>query len=651
MDNISVIKFINSAPPVFKEVKNSRVPWITFSLPNASTNEERHYPNYLIGLLNGSAKHNAIVTGKVQYIVGGGLQTETGAANSFLSDINPLYTADELLNRCAMDIETFGGVRLKLIFDKVGRLKYVTHVPFAKVLTNAGRTCFYISDDWGTYKNLKETDVEVVEYYNGVNVGVKMLAWDIYRPQLSFEPKCYPLPDYVGAIPYIDMDREIANFHYNNLKNGFSGSHILSFFNGNPTDEEKKSIEKRIKDKYTGTDNAGKLIIAFNKPNAQGVEVQTLTSSDYDKMYIELNKQVQQEIFSGHKITSPELFGIATEGSLGDRNATIEKYELFKKTYIANRQRTLEGIFNGFIRLAGAVDKITIIPTEPLKIMFSESTLLAICTKNELREMIGKEPADETSGNDIVDKITQVSPLIGNAIISNLTTNEVRGMVGAPPLANGNILDKVDVNVQMRSDLTIFEQFGVPKSEYTIINSRPFKFENETQQVASEYELISMAFKNWNLNEDEKKIVDVLRENPTIALPDLAKAVKKDLSEVENVIKRLTDNGLLLQSDGSIKVTAPPSETPPPANAIAVMYEYSLAPGVTGAPVLPTTRDFCKKLISLDRLYSREDLNTISMREGRDVWSTRGGWYTKKGSDTSTPYCRHIWKQVIVVKK
>lgn len=602
---ITKITFINTAPPVFKEVKaNSSTPWVRFSVDKPETPEQRHYPNYLVSLLNGSAKHNAIITGKVQYIVGGGLKAENGSANAFLGNINPLYSSEELLNRITTDIETFGGVRLKLIFDRIGRLKYVTHVPFTKVLTNNGRTKFYISDEWGTYKNLKESDVECVEAYNGINKDVKMLAWDIYRPQMSFEPKCYPLPDYVGAIPYIDMDREIANFHYNNLKNSFTGAHVLSLYNGKPSDEEKENIEKLIKKKFTGTDNAGGLMVVFNEPNAKGVDVVPLDSSNYGTMYADLNKQVQQEIFSGHKITSPELFGISTEGALGDRNATLEKYELFKKTYIANRQRAIESMFNSFLVLAGISDKVTIIPTEPLQMMFSEPTLLAIATKNELRSMIGLEALNE--------------PI-------QMASHEL----------------KADV----------FAEYGKPKKDYEVVLERPFMFSNQTQMQQSEFELIGMAFKRWNLTDLEKKIVDVLRDNPSIAIPDLAKAVKKDVKDVENVVNRLKDSGLLLQTGGNINVTAPPSDTPPPANAISVMYEYALAPNVKGDAVLPTTRDFCRKLISLDRLYSRDDLNAISLREGRDVWATRGGWYNAKGSDVATPYCRHIWKQVIVVKK
>jgi hypothetical protein len=88
-----------------------------------------------------------------------------------------------------------------------------------------------------------------------------------------------------------------------------------------------------------------------------------------------------------------------------------------------------------------------------------------------------------------------------------------------------------------------------------------------------------------------------------------------------------------------------------PKAEIVVRYQYAKAPRVQGNVILPTSRDFCRQLIDLDRLYTRSEINLISSQVGRDVWTERGGWYTKKGTDTATPYCRHIWQQVIAIKR
>ena len=176
-----VIKLINTAPPTFKETKNydSTKPWVLYGDGN-------RYPDYLVELLNGSAKHNAIITGKVQYISGKGLEPTKDSVNqesikTFLSLVNPYESAEDVQYKVVMDLEVFGGYYLKFIFDKVGRLKYVTHVPFTKVRTNNDCSEYYISDKWEKSTRLSKNDVETVQAYNGINKGVKMFAYKRYK--------------------------------------------------------------------------------------------------------------------------------------------------------------------------------------------------------------------------------------------------------------------------------------------------------------------------------------------------------------------------------------------------------------------------------------------------------------------------------------
>ena len=595
-----VIKLINTAPPTFKEVKNydATKPWVLFGDGN-------RYPDYLVELLNGSAKHNAIITGKTQYIAGKGIEPKKDTINkdsviAFLSRVNPYEDAEDLNFKTIMDLEVFGGFYWKFIFDRVGRLKYITHVPFTKVRTNNTCSEYYISDKWDKSSRLRKEDVEVVEAYNGINRGVKMYPYKLYRPKKGNEPDVYPLPDYVGAVPYIDMDREVANFHLNNLKNGFVGSSLITFYNGEPTEEAKNNIENQFKNKFAGTDNAGRFILSFVAPNVKEPTIDTLTPSDLDKQFIELNKQIQQEIFSGHKIPSPELFGISTEGALGDRNATDLKYELFKKTYVQARQKAIEDVWNYALQLTGIGGEVEIKEFAPLDVVYSEQILTQILTKDELRERIGLEP------------------------------------VIAPLALSDNTIEKV---------ISLFANCGKPASDYNIVGTRIRKFSNDEQAEKGELELFRGMFAD--LTEKEKQIVSILRTNPEIPLPDLAKAVKVDINRLTDIINTLVANSVIEIDGGNINVLKPEE----PRTEIVVRYQYSKAPRVQGDTVLPTTRDFCRQLIALDRIYTRAEINLISSQVGRDVWTERGGWYTKKGTDTATPYCRHIWQQVIAIKR
>jgi capsid portal protein len=159
----------------------------------------------------------------------------------------------------------------------------------------------------------------------------------------------YPLPEYLGCVPYIEMDKEIANFHLNSIKNGFMGGTMINFFNGQPTEEEQQAIERKLYDKFSGSDNANKLVLNFNDSKEQGAEIIALNGNDFDKRFDTLNKTVQQEIFAGHRIVDPQLFGIKESGIFASRNQIRDSYELFQNTYVNGRQRFLEEVFNGHL--------------------------------------------------------------------------------------------------------------------------------------------------------------------------------------------------------------------------------------------------------------------------------------------------------------
>jgi len=81
---------------------------------------------------------------------------------------------------------------------------------------------------------------------------------------------------------------------------------------------------------------------------------------------------------------------------------------------------------------------------------------------------------------------------------------------------------------------------------------------------------------------------------------------------------------------------------------IEIMYEYRVrdnAPALKGE-----SREFCKTLMGLNRLYTREDINRISGNEGYNVFAYRGGWYHNPDTDKNEPGCRHEWSQVITFK-
>jgi hypothetical protein len=71
---------------------------------------------------------------------------------------------------------------------------------------------------------------------------------------------------------------------------------------------KKKEIERRLKAKFTGS-MADKIMIGFNDDPAKRPTVDDLGASDLTKEdFTAVDNLIQQNIYSGHEITSPQCY-------------------------------------------------------------------------------------------------------------------------------------------------------------------------------------------------------------------------------------------------------------------------------------------------------------------------------------------------------
>lgn len=387
------VKFENQKIPEFKQVRGKD--WIYWG-------EKNDYPDYLIELYMRSSTHNAIITGKVDYIIGDGWTVDKigtnvnnqAILNSFIHKINPEQTLEELSEPIILDFEIFNAIAFEVIWDKGEKDFYLYHIPFNKLRTNESETKYYYSNDWSNPQQseektgLKEYDAFSAEKKKGSSIFV----YKITAPRKGKDPNVYPMPGYIGSTQAVETDVECSNYNLSEIKTGFSAGTILNFYNGLPEVEEKKSIEKQIRDKFSGTDRAGGIIINFADGKDRGSDITALSGNDLDKRYIELKKDVRQEIFTGHKVSSPMLFGVKTEGQLGGRTEIAEAYELFQNTYISKRQRIIEKIINSFLKLKGVSGRLKLKPTAAINAnVFSESTIVANLPAKAIQDIIAEK--------------------------------------------------------------------------------------------------------------------------------------------------------------------------------------------------------------------------------------------------------------------
>lgn len=381
------LTFAGTKLPTFKENKSKG--YITFG-------EDNLFPQHLIDFYNKSPKHNAIVNQKASYIAGDSFEIfakstlEEAKAVETLNNINAFEDYSAFNDKISQDFELFDGFYIEVIWNKAKTgIAEMYHLPFQNVRIGTDRA--YYCEEWSNSR------AEIIEYplFNPMTRENKQVySFKMYR---AGQGK-YPLPSYIGALKYIEIDIEISAYYLSNIKNGFFAQTVIQMFKGQPTPEEARIAKRRFKKNYQGAeaDESGGLIIMYNEQNEKPAEITNLQPSDFDKQFQQLNDQVQEEIFVGHRISNPIIFGITTPGALGQRNEIIQAYELFQTAYIEPRQKIKDSAFNVvFQYMADAKIKTTNKPPigQDYILLFEKGIL----DKNEVRKELGFSVVEEVA--------------------------------------------------------------------------------------------------------------------------------------------------------------------------------------------------------------------------------------------------------------
>ncbi len=619
--------------PVFKEEKSKE--WVIYGAERDGY--YNNYPAYLLYLYNRSSKHNAFINGKVLYICGAGVGFDSDSlsiediarANDFLNKENTNFdTLKDIVKKCVLDKKLFGGYYLEVIWNKAGNNFELLHFPYNNLRKAKDAEGYWYSKDWSKQKQTPEdTDLEYIPLFDPEKPnGRQIFVSKEYRPDLD----AYPLPDYVASAVYAEVDVELSNYRLNAIKSGFNAGTILNFSNGRPTEEEKEEIEARLKEKFTGTDRANSLLISFSGNRETAPTIEHLTPQNVDAQLTELNDQVIQELIIGHHIPNPMLVGIKTPGELGNKDQINDSYELYKSTYIIPNQREIEKDFNYLLKLKGFANRIYLKELEPLEEQLPIEEKIKVMTKNEVREMYGLPPIEE-----------EVKPIISSAI-HRFCEPELEDTCCEHSFKSISEIDEI---------IEIFKMFGENKDAFEFYEQ---KFMNED----GKFEFAEISPLSNSLKRD---IVALLDKDPLMENKTIADTLRIKEDRVADLIKDLVDEEQISVkekvSGGEKKVIrVPKSSAIRQANKIGndfedfkIMYSYEWRPGVK--PNKRNSREFCVKLLDANKMYSRAQIEQISKIVGWDVWNFRGGWWTRKGGEARTPFCRHIWQANVVKTK
>ena len=401
----SVPRFINlgtyTSPEIVEEQNNDFVKY----------GADNNYFGFLNDLFNGSPTNSAAINGIAQLIAGRGVDAlDSNQKPNEYATMKKLFT-DECLSRLAIDLKLFGQASLQVIYNADhSKVVQAEHYPVEtlraeKCSSESGDIeAYYYSPDWSQVKNGDE--LKRIPAFGFSNEDIEILYIKPYKSGYYY----YSPVDYQGATQYIEMESEISNFHLNSLLNGMAPSMLMNMNSGIPDEDTQREIENKIYQKYTGTSNAGRIILAFNNNADEQATVETIQLSDAHQQYQFLSEESSQKIIIGHRITSPLLLGINKSTGFSSNSDELRQASiLFDNTVIAPFQDLILKAFDSILAYNEMSLKLYVKTLQPLEFV----DLTNANSAEEVEEQTGQK-------RDFSDERPKLTDEIAKALLDRL---------------------------------------------------------------------------------------------------------------------------------------------------------------------------------------------------------------------------------------
>lgn len=311
-----------------------------------SWGNDNQFPNYLFSLYSSCATLQSVINGTSDFICGN--DSVCNIPNMGKKMNKKGDTIEDIIARIAIDYLIFGGFALQVIRDINGNVTELYWVDFTKLRSDKKNEVFFYSEDWDksfgrvkyiTYPKFKEDDKNPTS---------------IYYFKGNKTRSVYPTPIYNASIIACEMEKKIDKYHINEISNNFLSSKIINFNGGTPDDELKSEIERNINEKFSGEDNAGRILISFNDSKESETTVSDLAQDSFADRYNALSNRMRSQIFTAFRAT-PNLFGLPTETTGFNAQEFGESFKLYNKTMVQPIQKVIKDSFDKIFKFENAI--------------------------------------------------------------------------------------------------------------------------------------------------------------------------------------------------------------------------------------------------------------------------------------------------------
>lgn len=553
--------------------------------------DDNLYPQFLNSIYYNNPVHGGIINQKVKFITAGGLSVD-GADESVLNNGDSAYTLQEVVESLSRDYE-IGETWCALFKKGLDGVWTVSPVDYELIRATENGIYYEYSDNWKGQQSFEKTGYRKIKsIFKITEEDRECILVNITRPKQQSIGEGRKTKLTANYYPSVNYSGAITSIMAGIEMDYFTYSEVRNGYKGGVLINlaNGKPVSEEVEDK----------IVNDIKANASARETQggiTVT-------------------FSNGKDNAPEISQM--NGNDLDKRYIESNKEIVKKIMYAHGVISpalfglaSEGMF-------GSKEEM-----ETAYVLFQQNYVKA-------RQRNISEP--------LTWAFQKLNGFAGKIVFKDYKLELVQGT---------EVIEDTTEVIQMSSDnveqrmLDMFSVTGIEKSKSKILYSESFNAEINEDTFKANY--LKSKFAN-NLTNEQELILKMIKDNATF--PQISKAVGKGGAYLSKQLITLGDLGLV---DGW-EVTEQGGEVTVEENDIEILYSYELKASAPDLVKGGKSREFCSTLISLDRLYTRSEIDTISATVGRDVWTYRGGWYHNPNTDVNTPSCRHEWKTNVVVR-
>ena len=609
-DTILSINLETSTAPIVQEVRGRDY------IEYGTEDWKNLYPQFLIDLYYNSSTHAAIVNQTAEMIAGEDLVAEEEDAinleayvklKKFLRHANSNESLHQVIKKVAFDFKLQGGYALHIVWNRERtEIAEVYHVPVERV--RAGRPnemgkvdTFFISADWGNTRTNKPYPIAAFNV-NDRTSGSQLIYSGFYSPNMDI----YHTPDYIAGCNWALVDQKVAEFHLNNIENGFAGSYFVSFANGIPTQEERRQIEQSLVDKFTGASNSGKFVLTFSDDKTRTPEITPISVSDADKQFLALQELLVSNICAAHRITSKTLMGIDTaNGFSSNADELINAANFYQNTVVRGFQLNILNTLQTIFSVNNMDLPVEFVQLKPITVQFDSKTIREVMTIDEIRADLGLEALGD---EDTVEQDVKLSKV---------------GMIDGKP-----VFDTIEEALESAKSL------GCEGYHEHELEGQTVYMACEGHTEATELESFIEEFgedisEDWELIEEE--VVDGEHQD----------------FDFENELNNIANDKTELASTGTARPNARSKQdgtNKSDNDFYKVRYVYTKDNFLSQEG---STRDFCNIMMSAKKVYRKEDILQMGNRAVNAGWGPRGAatysiWLYKGGGN-----CHHFWLRQI----